>query len=247
MPSFAFAQTVSTPPTGVAKGAARTEARITSLKAKGDALIQQRLTSLNNMLTRLNNIKRLSAAEKATLTTNINSDINGLTTLKTKIDADTDLPILETDVKSIFTTYRVYAEFDPQTSMFAAADSLTTATDRLTQLAAKLQARITQAGSNGNNVSTLNNLLADMQNKLADAKNQYTSVQNNISGLTPSSYNSNPTGVHATFTNSRTLLKTARTDLQGAMQDAKQIVAGLKAFKTSVTTTPSTTSATVTP
>jgi seryl-tRNA synthetase len=191
------------------------------------------------MLTRVNSLTRLSADQKTALTNNINSNITGLTTLKAKIDADTDVTTALADVKSIYGTYRVYAEFDPQTNMLATSDTLTKAIDELTQLATKLQSRITDAGAKGNNVDSLKTLLANMQAKIADAKTQQTTVQNNIANLSPSTYNSDPTGVRTTFTTSRTLLKTARTDLQTAIQDARQIILGLKAFKTTTTATPS--------
>jgi hypothetical protein len=215
------------------------DTKLTTLKQKGDQLIGQRLTSLNTMLTRINGLTRLSADQKTTYTTNITNDINGLNSLKVKLDADTDGATALADIKSMYTTYRVYAEFDPQTNMLATTDALKTAIAELTQVATKLQTRITVAGSSGNTVTTLNTLLTDMQSKIADAQTQVNTIQTDVSTLTPEAFNSNPIGTHTTLLNARNSLKTARTDLQTAMQDARQIVLGLKAFKATNTATPS--------
>jgi hypothetical protein len=247
IPNVAFAQTVipatltgSAPSitTTMTKRELRMEGNLSKIQQRGDALIAQRLTSLNTMITRINDMKRLSVDEKTTLTTNINNDISGLTTLKVKLDADTDATTALADIKSIYTTYRVYAEFDPQTALLATTNAMSTSIDQLMQLATKLQNRINEASASGNNVSSLNTLLTDMQNKVADAKTQSTTAQTNIAGLTPSSFNTDPTGTHTIFLNSRTLMSTARTDLQTALQDAKQIVLGLKALKVKTTITP---------
>lgn len=243
IPNIAFAQTVTPATTTQTRRDVRLDANLTTLKTRGDTLITERLTSLNNMLTRVNAMTRLSADEKTTLTTNITNDINGLTTLKAKIDADTDGVTAAADIKSIYTIYRVYAEFDPQTALFATTDAISTSIDQLTMLATKLQARINQAQTGGNNVSSLTTLLTDMQSKIADAKTQSTTAQSDVAGLTPSAFNTNPTGTHATFVTAHNLMSTARTDLQTAIQDAKQIVVGLKVFKTT-TVTPT---ATITP
>ncbi len=247
VPTTVFAQTATSVPSTAAKQGVRKSANLTLVQQKGDLLIQQRLTTLHTILTRISGLKRLTQDEKATLTTNINNDTTALTNLQAKIDADTDIMTARADVKSIYLTYRVYAEFDPQTALLAASDAMATSVDQFTLLAAKLQTRITQAASSGNTVTTLTALLAGIQNKTADAKNQYTTVNTDIASLTPASYNSNPTGTHQTFIASRVMLQTGRADLQTALQDAKQIIAVLKTFKTTVTGTPSATTATPTP
>lgn len=257
VPAIASAQTVSPVPTEMSQGKMnRHEMRMNptenldTLKAKGDQLITERLASLNKMLTRIQNVKKLSDAEKTTYTTSINTAITGLTNLKTKIDADTDLTTLKTDIKSIYTDYRVYAEFDPQTNILASTDAVNTSLDQLTQLATKLQSRISSASAAENDVTRLQNLLTDMQNSITDAKTQTTTIQTNISNLTPAAYNANPTATHQTILNTRSLFSTVKKDLQSALQDARQIMIGLKVLrkpKVSITPTSATSAATVTP
>lgn len=233
-PAVMYAQSTSPSVTG----AKHAGTNLDTLKTKGDQLIQQRLTTLNTFLQNITAAKRLSATDKATFTTNINNAISGLTSLKAKIDGDTDAVTAKADVQSIFLTYRVYAEFDPSTHLLASADTMTTTSDMLTTLATKLQARISAAQASGHDVTVLNTLLADMNAKISDAKTQYTNVESQVSPLTPANYNSNPSGTKATLQTARGEIQTGRTDLRTALSDAKQILAGLKAFKATTSVSP---------
>lgn len=245
--NFVFAQTATSPAYPRVKhdyqlnpnrSNTNTMESLSSIQQKADQLITERLTSLNNMLTKINSMTRLSASQKTQLTTNINTDITGLTNLKIKIDTDTDVATALTDMKSIYTTYRVYAEFMPQTGMLAASDALTKSIEQLTLLATKLQTRISSASAAGNDVTTLNTLLTDMQNKITDAKTQATNAQNNVTNLTPSDFNASRSGVRGDFKNSRSWMAVARNDLRQAIQDALKIIKVLKTLKATTTVTP---------
>src|SRR5260221_14545949 len=80
-PAFVLAQTI-TPEAG---STANTTERIATLKTKADELITDRVTRLNVLITRINAMAKLSATDKTSFTTEINTDITGLNTLKTKI------------------------------------------------------------------------------------------------------------------------------------------------------------------
>lgn len=232
-PMIASAQTVTSTPRGALK-TANQAARLTTLHTQADTAIASRLTALNSALTRITSLVKLSAAQKTTYTGQINADITALTTLKSKADADIDVATLQADYKSIFTSYRVYAEFLPQLHLLVASDTMDVTADKLSDLAIKLQTRIQSAGS----PSTLTSLLSDMQAKIADAKTQYGNVQTQITALTPQSYDSNPSGTAAALKTARTEIQTGSSDLKTAWADAKQI---LQALKVSTTITPSST------
>ncbi len=219
-PALALAQTAT--PEATSSGANTTE-RMATLKTKADALITDRVTHLNALLVRINAMAKLSATDKTTFTTEINTDVSGLNTLKTKIDADTDLVTLRADVKSIFTTYRIYGIFMPQIGLLAAADRMSVTADTLSVLATKLQTRVQAAGS----PADLTAIWTDMQAKITDAKTQYSNVETQVAALTPASYPA--TNV---LQNARTEIKAGATDLRAALQDAKLIREGLKAIKT---------------
>ena len=228
----ALAQTTPT-----ASGSAANQAtKIADLHTKCDTEINNRLTSLNTLSTRISGLKKLSADQKAKFSGQITTNVNGLTALKAKCDADTDLATLRADHKSVFTSYRIYAVFIPQLNLLAASDTMGYTADLLSDYAGKLEARIQADG----NPSSLKDLLSDMKAKITDAKTQYSTVESQVEPLTPDSYNTNPTGTKSTLQTARGEIKTGAQDLKTAWSDAQQIRQGLKSeSKTSVSPVPS--------
>jgi len=224
-PVAAFAQQVTSSP-GTTQGANQA-ARMATIKARSDAEITDRLTSLNSASLKINAATKLSSNDKSTFGSEIQTDITNLTTLKAKIDADTDITTLRADAKSIFTDFRVYAVFLPQVHELAAIDTMGVTTANLQALSAKLQSRIQTAQGNGKDVTSLQGLLSDMNTQITNAQNQYSGVEGEISPLTPASY----PGSNATLQDGRSKIKSGAADLKSAFQDAKQIVQGLKALE----------------
>lgn len=214
---------------------ANQQTRISTLHTNCDNQINQRLTDLNNALTRMHSLVKLSDDQKSQFAGEIQTDITGLTALKAKCDADTDLTTLKSDYKSIFTQYRVYAVFLPQIHLLIASDTMAVTNAQLSDLATKLQSRIQEAG----NPSNLTSLLTDMQSKISDSHTQYQTIESQITPLTPNSFNTDPTGTKTTEQTARSELKTGVSDLHTAWSDAKQIVQILKSLKTQPSPTPS--------
>lgn len=198
--------------------------RLANLHTLADNAINMRLTDLTTAQTRINSLVKLSTDQKSQFNGEITTDINGLTSLKAKCDADVDLPTLRTDYKTIFTQYRVYAEFLPQLHLSAASDTMSVTANKLSDFATKLQGRIQNSG----NPSNLTNLLSDMQAKIGDANTQYGNVESQITPLTPQSYDNDPTGTSSTLKNARSEIQTGAGDLKAAWSDATQIVQALK-------------------
>ncbi len=220
------AQTVTAIPSSGTKG----EQRITNLKSRGDREIDRRIAALNSLLNKINGLKKLSASDKTTFSSQIQTEISNLTELRVKIDADSDLATLRNDVKSIVSSYRVFLLFMPKIRLLAAADRMSEAADNLSSIATKLQGRIQQVGSPAN----LQAILTDMMGKIADSKNQYQAVENEVPPLTPDGYPGNK----ATLDDARGKIKAGAADLKGARDDARQIRALLRTLK--VTTSNST-------
>ena len=229
-PIITSAQTV----TPGARRAANQAARLSTLHTLADSAINKRLTSLNEASTRINGLVKLTGDQKSQFSGEITTYVNGLTSLKTKADADTDLPTLKADYRSIFSTYRIYAEFLPQVHILTASDTMAVTADKLSDLAAKLQSRIQTAGNPGN----LTNLFSDMQARITDAKTQYSNVQSQVTSLTPQSYDNNATGTTATLKNARSQIQTGSGDLKTAFADAKQIIQAIKGNTTNSSPTP---------
>ena len=194
------------------------------LQTRANAEIERRLNKLNSLNSLISSTQKLSSSDKATLTAEVNDAISGLTTLKTKIDGDTDLTTAIIDAKSIVTEYRVYALVVPKVHVLAAADNQLTVEDKLTTLLNKFQTRTNAAKSQGKEVTAIQAAIDDMQQKIAAAKSISTSVNSKVLPLQPTDYNAD----HALLSGYRSQLVTAHTDNKAAYEDAKTIVKDLK-------------------
>ncbi len=244
-PVSAFAQTVTTTQTSDTAGTTSREERVnavitkeaektvmkaeasqtkeTNLKTRADNEIQRRITALTDLITRINKFKKLTADQKASFSTSIQTEITNLTTLKAKIDADTDSTTLKADVKSIVTDYRVFAFYIPQIRMLDTADRMLALADSMTIYTTKLDARITEASGNGKDVTLAKAALLDMQTKIADARTQAQSVITLVVALTPAGYPANKT----TLQSAKATLMTAKKDLEAARKDGISILQAL--------------------
>src|SRR2546430_118634 len=75
--------------------------QLARLKDLANKELARRLTALQTVINKINGVKRLTSEQKASLTSQVQQDIASLTALQTKIQADTDLTTLRTDVQSI--------------------------------------------------------------------------------------------------------------------------------------------------
>lgn len=207
----------------------RQAARMANLVKRGGREIDRRVANLNKISARIGEMKKLSSSEIASLSSSIQDEINNLTTLKTKIDSDTDLATLLADVQSIAKSYRIYMLVIPRTAIVAAADRIMTTVDAMNAVGAKLQTRLTSAQSNGKNLSALETALTDFNAKVTDANTQAQAAVSEASILTPD--NGNQTQMQANtaaLKDARSKIKSARQDLVAARKDAGTIVKGLR-------------------
>lgn len=242
-----YAQTVTISnvrPTSATRAADRQNQQLTGLKVRADQELNRRIAALNKLLVRLSEMKKLSPDQIATFKSQIQAEITSLTNLKAKTDADSDLPTLQADKKSIVASYRIFALFIPKMQLLAAADRMEIIADKLSDLATTLQSKIQQAQESGKDVTALQSSLSDMQAKLVDAKVQYNAVITEVTPLIPEGYPENKTILQ----DARLKLKAGAADLKTAHQDAKTIITGLKGMKVKLTpsVSPATPSATVT-
>lgn len=199
------------------------EKKVGTLQERANREITRRIASLKMLIGRLNNLKRISADQKATLVTQVQTEIDNLTALQAKIKADTDIETLKTDVQSIVTSYRIYALFMPKIAILAMAERLDAAVDQMTDLTTKLQTRIEAAKSAGKEVGALQSTVIAMQKKIADAKTQEQNAINVVLPLTPDGYPGNK----STLQDARKMLQKGHQDLVEARKDSKVIIKGL--------------------
>jgi hypothetical protein len=208
-----YAQTPAT------RGAVRLEANVSRLKTRADAEITRRITALNGLITKINAMVRLTAGQKTTFSNGINGQISSLNTLKIKIDADTDIATLRTDVQSIIQSYRIFALYLPQVNIMSNADRILALVDEMNAISTKLQTRIDAVKTAGKDTMSMQTLMTDRASKLTDAATQANNAIAAVVPLTPAGYPGNRT----TLTSARNMLQTARQDLVAAEKDATQI------------------------
>jgi hypothetical protein len=222
IPASALAQAKAT--TAASGTTAADQAKVKLIINRGNSEIARRLSTLNALSAKVSSATKLSAADRASLSSEISTEVDGLNGLKTKLDADTTVSDAKTDAQSIIDGYRVYALIVPKVSLVKTADDQQVAEGKLSALSAKLQARITAAQTAGKNVTSLQTELASLNSKVSAAQAISSSIESAVVNLQPSDYNSN----HSVLSGDRNQLKTAQSDIQGALSTATTIITNLK-------------------
>ena len=181
----------------------------------------------------------VSDSEKSAIATQVQTQISNLTTLKAKIDADTDVATARADEKMITGNYRIYALIIPQGYIVASSDRISTLVSLMTSLQAKLQTRVTALSTSGKDTTALQAALTDITAKTNDATTQAQAAQTKVSLLAPDEGNVSVAASNkAALLAARADIKVAMTDLQAARKDISTITSGLK-VKASVSTSTS--------
>lgn len=208
---------------------------VANAKSAADKQIAARVTSLNNLLARVQAMVHLTVDEKSTIAGTVSGDISSLGALQTKIDADATTT-LKADIQSITKGERIYLLVEPQITILAAADRAASIGDMFTALASKIQTRLASTPN-----ATASTLLADLQAKVADAQTQAAAAISETASLQPDNgVTSVQTSNTAALKDARSKIKTAQSDLKAAYQDAKQIVQAIKGTQTMTSPTAST-------
>lgn len=209
------------------------QARLAAIITKGDQEIERRLAALSKISAFIDKAVKLSESDKKVLSNEVSAVIDGLTALKTKLDAETTLAAAREDAKTILTQYRVYALIMPKIHLVKVADGQIVIETKLSEIASKLAERLSDLSAAGKDVASLEATLEAMLAKVATAQAISTSVQSKVITLQPSDYNNDRT----ILAGHNTQLKTARQSLIDARADAKSIVAGIKALTEKSTST----------
>ena len=191
--------------------AARQSGELSRIQSRADAMITNRINDLNKLLSRIQSDTHLSADEKVSLTTTINTTITHLQSLKTKIDADTDATIARTDAQSIVTSYRVYVVLEPQARLLIIIDNLQTASTNVATLVTKVQSLLNTLKGEGKDMTNAQTALTDISTQL-----------NTINGLLTTD-KSLLTGVSVTTTNPQSIFTQVRKDLATVRADFAKI------------------------
>lgn len=218
-----------------------------NLRERANKEIDRRIAALNKLLTIIGQMKKLSASQISTLSAQVQTNIDSLNALRGKINSDTDLATLRTDVKSIVTDYRIFAFFMKYIHLNTALERSSNLYDKLMTVYNKLSTKITEAQSGGKDVTQLNTSLTEMKSKIDSAKNLIDTALSQLSSLNVQGYPGNLT----TLSDTRLKLRTIHQNLKDAHILSKRIVKDLRSlnkgsFPTAGTPT-STPAATFTP
>ncbi len=217
---------------------ATTTARMEKARTRAAQEIERRIEALTKINVRIGGVTKISDQFKANLNTNIQNQITALTALKVKIDGDTDLNTLKTDVQSITKSYRIFALIMPQTHIAAMADRTATAINIMIGIGNKLQARLTEMQNAGADVSALIATLSDMGAKISDAQAKAQAAVDVTATLVPDDGDKDKMAANkAALTEGRDNLKEAHQDLVDARKYITTILKGIRELSASSSAT----------
>lgn len=220
------------------KAAERQSTELTKLQQRANTMIDQRITSLNTLLSRVQNDTRLSSADKATLTGNITTMISNLQSLKAKIAADTTLDAARADAKSIVNSYHIYATFEPQTRLLTIISNLQTTATNITNLVPQLQTLSNTLKSQGKDTSAIDTAITDINTQLTTINSLLSGDKTNLTGIATST-----SANQATFVQIRQDLAKVRAGFAQIHQDMIKVRTAVKTTSVSPINSQSTSSA----
>lgn len=211
-------------------------------KDKAEQEIDRRVAALNALLTRVEAMTKVTDQLKANLKANVENEIDGFTQLKAKVDADTDLATLKTDVQSITQSYRIFVLVIPQGRITAAADRMATVINMMGAIGTKLQARINTAKAAGSDTSALEASLADLGDKLTSAQAHAQAAVAAVAPLTPDQGDKDAMAKNdAAIKSAQAEIKAGTQDLVDGRKDIAAIISGLGKLDASANSNASTT------
>ena len=190
-------------------------------KRAATGAITRRLLALRERLTAAKAIVRLSDTDRSALTTQLQEQINGLTSLNARIQGDVDEATLRADAQRMVTDYRVYVLTVPKARGVMVADIELAAADRLTRLADRLAQAVDQAKGDVTDAQTDLSLL---RSKLAAVTDSVPPLPAGLLALQPAGYPAN----HAVLEQTRQSLRAGRSALSDAASLARRVITDLK-------------------
>ncbi len=232
--------------TTAAMKAEHQETMSTNAKAMADTQIDNRIASLNALLLRIKGMKHVSDSYMTSATAAVQGEIGKLTDLKAKIDADADITVLKTDVKSIAPSLRIYMLVEPQLRIQTTAEKIKEIGTNMTTTLAKISARMSAiAASSTVDTSGVVAAIADANTKIADANVQATAAETAVASLSADNGDKTAESAnHDALVKARADLKVAMTDLESARKEVMAALQTLRSIhvkaKVSATTTATT-------
>jgi hypothetical protein len=205
--------------------------------AAGNQFIANRqasLTTLSGKVTTQLNDHHITSDQANVLQADVTTNQHGLSALKTKLDAETNVQAARQDVVNIFVQFRIYAVVLPRDYRRLYFDIEVNLDARLKSAEPRIQQAINHAPPSKQ--PQLNKLFNDYQAQLAVAEAQFDHAQADFPELTPSNYNYNRSSYLASLANLKAAEQTAHNALVRAANDLHQIVQIIKGSSTAAST-----------
>ncbi|MBI3495413.1 hypothetical protein HY065_02190, partial [Candidatus Berkelbacteria bacterium] len=160
-----------------------------TLAATALKLIQQRVDALNALKARVVANTKLTADQQTTITTQIDTNVSGLTAIATSVNAGgLDAATLRAKIKSIYTDFRIFAVFIPKMQTEIALGLQLNFAAKLDTTFADVQAHIDASAKLGADVTVAQKALNDAKIKRADAVAKINTTMSAVAALTPADY-----------------------------------------------------------
>lgn len=192
-------------------------------KALATSRIDGRLETLHALQLAVNDASRLTSSDRSTLSSLINSDISGLTSLRGKVGGESTVSAVRADETTMVDQYRIYLLVEPKVHLTIAFDIEAAAQSTLQKVHDELAARL--AKESGGGTATEKSQLADLQTQLQNAQQAEAGKVSALLAIQPGS---DANALRSALSPLVTAAKTARTDLRKARDDAKALKGELK-------------------
>jgi len=154
---------------------------INTLKSMVDSEIAQKIKNFNDLLEKVNLMKRISNRQQNSLSGSIQAEIDELTTLKKKIDEEVNLALARADYQEIINSYKTYNLINQQAWILLAGDKEAEILSSMNVVGGKVQLRMENL--TGANAITIKNILKNFTSKISSASAKSKSAINEISLL----------------------------------------------------------------
>ncbi len=188
------------------------------------AVRQTALTNLSNKVAAQLSAGHITSAQAGVLSSDVSANASGLSALKTKLDAETDMTAARTDVKSIYVRFRIFAVVLPRDYHEIWLDILINVDARLRALQPKIEGIIDKLSNlndpdNDRDIAAIKAAYADMKAQLTSAEGQIDGAQGLLPSLTPANFNADPILYRTNFTDFHNDIKEAHIDILAAVAD----------------------------
>ena len=203
--------------------ASSTQNHIANMQQRGQDMVSQRIVSISMLISRVQNMSKLSDADKVSILTPLRSEISTLINMRNTLSSTTSTSTLKTQIDAITKANRVYTLVEPQANIIAASDRIIAIATSLNTIYAKVNSRLASNSGAGSDATT-GASLSDFTSKISDAMSQASSSIAEVSGLKPDNGDKNVAASNtAALKDAKAKISVAQSDMIAAQGDIKSV------------------------